>query len=187
MSSRTSAASACGRSFASGDEIVTHADQQLLEGSAAQLGALLLARRWMMVTAESCTGGWIAQAATAIAGSSEWFDRGFVTYSNEAKMDMLGVPASTLEKFGAVSGETARAMVAGALVASRADCGVAVTGIAGPSGGSSEKPVGTVWFGWCVRGREPIAACRRFHGDRESVRAQSVVEALAGLIELVGA
>ena len=104
-----------------------------------------------MATAESCTGGWIAQTATAIPGSSQWFDRGYVTYSNRAKMEVLGVPEDILERYGAVSEQTAAAMAAGAIEAARVDVSVAVTGVAGPDGGSAEKPVGMVWFGWCLR------------------------------------
>ena len=119
-----------------------------LEDLAQRLGATLLARGEWLAVAESCTGGWLAQSVTAIAGSSGWFDRGFVTYSNAAKIDMLGVPETTLERHGAVSEQTARAMVQGALRNSGADWAVAITGVAGPAGGSAEKPVGTVCFAW---------------------------------------
>ena len=139
----------------------------------------------MLVTAESCTGGWVAQELTAIAGSSSWFDRGFVTYSNEAKQEMLGVRAETLATHGAVSEETAAEMARGALEKSRGTLSLAVTGIAGPSGGTPAKPVGTVCFAWATKGRAPRAQTRRFEGDREAVRRQSVEHALAGVLELL--
>ena len=122
-----------------------------LEKLAERLGHLLLERGEWLAAAESCTGGWLAQSVTAIAGSSAWFDRGFVTYSNAAKMDMLGVPESTLDRHGAVSEAVARAMAQGALAHSRADWTVAITGIAGPGGGSPEKPIGTVCFAWASK------------------------------------
>ncbi len=146
------------------------------------LGRVLLARGEWVATAESCTGGGVAQCITAIAGSSGWFDRGFVTYSNAAKVDMLGVPEATLARHGAVSEATARAMAQGALVHSRADWTLAITGIAGPGGGTAEKPVGTVCFAWAQRegGCEANTCC--FGGDREAVREQSVRHALLGLL-----
>jgi len=149
---------------------------------ALRLGAALQARGEWLTTAESCTGGWVAEAVTAIAGSSGWFDRGFVTYSNAAKVDMLGVPETTLERHGAVSEATARAMAQGALAHSRADWAVAITGIAGPGGGSPEKPVGTVCFAWASRGAGCEAQTRLLAGDRATVRALSVAHALNGLI-----
>ena len=149
---------------------------------AARLGRALLARHWKVATAESCTGGLIAGAITDVAGSSDWFDRGFVTYSNEAKGEMLGVSAETLAAHGAVSEATAREMAAGALAQSRADLSVAVTGIAGPSGGSPDKPVGTVCFAWALRGGGSESASRRFAGDRAAVRDAAVVVALEELI-----
>lgn len=152
-----------------------------LEALAAKAGALLLARGEWLATAESCTGGWIAQAVTAIAGSSAWFDRGFVTYSNAAKEDMLGVPRQTLIATGAVSEATARAMAEGAVAKSRAQWAVAVSGIAGPSGGSQDKPVGTVCFAWA--GPDGVeAVTRHFPGDREAVRAATAALALSHLI-----
>jgi nicotinamide-nucleotide amidase len=154
---------------------------------AVDLGRLLEARRWRVATAESCTGGLIAGAITDVAGSSAWFDRGFVTYSNEAKVDMLGVRAETLEAHGAVSEATAREMAAGAVARSGADIAVAVTGIAGPAGGSPEKPVGMVSFGWAKRDGSTETATRYFDGDRASIRAATVSSALAGLIERVRA
>ena len=141
-----------------------------LETLAAELGAALLARGEWLAAAESCTGGWLAQSVTAIAGSSAWFDRGFVTYSNAAKMDMLGVPPTTLERHGAVSAATARAMAQGALAHSRANWTVAITGIAGPSGGSTEKPVGTVCFAWAEKDGGCEAQTCHLSGDRAEVR-----------------
>ena len=140
-------------------------------------------------TAESCTGGGIACAMTDMAGSSRWFERGFVSYSNEAKTEQLSVPAETIARFGAVSEEVAAAMAAGALRHSRADFGVAVTGIAGPDGGSADKPVGTVCFGWSRRDGEGEPKTRRvlLAGNRQQVREQSVEMALQGLLELVEA
>ena len=155
--------------------------QRDLETLAERAGQLLLARGERLATAESCTGGWIAQAVTAIAGSSAWFDRGFVTYSNEAKEDMLGVPHQTLISRGAVSEATARAMVEGAIAQSRAQWAVAVSGIAGPSGGTADKPVGTVCFAWA--GPDGVeAVTRHFPGDREAVRAATAALALRHLI-----
>ena len=137
-----------------------------------------------MATAESCTGGLIAGACTDLAGSSNWFERGFVTYSNEAKNEMLGVDMALIEAHGAVSEPVARAMVEGAIARSRATVAVSVTGVAGPGGGSPEKPVGTVWFGWSVDGRVRTER-RRFDGDRAAVRAATVRYALQTLAELV--
>jgi nicotinamide-nucleotide amidase len=156
-----------------------------LEALAAELGRALVGRGWMCVTAESCTGGLVAGAMTAIAGSSDWFDRGFVTYSDEAKMEALGVPSMVLAGHGAVSEATARELASGAIARSRGDIAVAVTGIAGPSGGSPAKPVGTVCFAWSVRGGETTSATRQFEGGRTAVRRASVVVALDGLIERV--
>jgi nicotinamide-nucleotide amidase len=141
---------------------------------------------WMMTTAESCTGGLIAAACTDLAGSSAWFERGFVTYSNAAKAELLGVDPALIERFGAVSEPVARAMAEGALRHAHAQMSVAVTGIAGPTGGSPEKPVGTVWFGWSLRttegGLHTETEHRRFDGDRAAVRAQTVAHALAGIV-----
>lgn len=147
------------------------------------LGRLCLARGLIVATAESCTGGWAAQVITHTAGSSAWFERGFVTYANTAKTDMLGVRSITIETFGAVSLETASEMAAGALRNSNATISLAITGIAGPTGGSPEKPVGTVCFGWCVKNRVPSCERRLFAGDREAIRRQAVIHALTGLIE----
>jgi nicotinamide-nucleotide amidase len=157
-----------------------------LEELAGRVGGLLLERNHMLVTAESCTGGWVAKCITDIAGSSAWFDRGFVTYSNRAKQDMLGVTAETLEDHGAVSEATVSEMARGALTHSAADIAVAVSGIAGPGGGAPGKPVGTVWFAWLVSGGTPRVETRQFTGDREAVRRQSVVCALEGLVDVLG-
>lgn len=158
-------------------------DDSALREAVARLAARLLGRRWTMAAAESCTGGWIAKCCTDQAGSSAWFERGFVTYSNAAKRELLGVDAGVLDTAGAVSEAVARAMADGALRHSRADVAVAVTGIAGPDGGSPDKPVGTVWFAWTVAGGETRAECRRFEGDREAVRRRTVGHALAGLLD----
>jgi nicotinamide-nucleotide amidase len=161
-------------------------DDKTLRDLAAQLGELLLARGWSVTTAESCTGGWIAKVLTDIAGSSQWFARGFVTYSNAAKFEMLGVPAADLENHGAVSEPVVAAMAAGASLAANSQCAVAVSGIAGPDGGLPGKPVGTVWFAW--RSGDAITTrMERFDGDREAVRRHSVAVALEGLIEAVAA
>lgn len=158
-----------------------------LEILAQELGSALLARGEWLAVAESCTGGWLAQSVTAIAGSSGWFDRGFVTYSNAAKVDMLGVPETTLDRHGAVSEATARAMAQGVLAHSRADWAVAITGIAGPSGGSPEKPVGTVCFAWAAKDGGCEAQTCHFAGERASVREQSVRHALTGLLQRLAA
>ena len=150
------------------------------------VGARLNERRLVLACAESCTGGWVAQTVTAVAGSSAWFDRGFVTYSNQAKQDMLGVPAQTLEQYGAVSEETAHAMVVGALTHSLAQVALSITGIAGPTGGTPEKPVGLVCFGW-AKGEAVQTESVRFDGDREAVRRQAVIHVLQGLLALIEA
>ncbi len=162
---------------------MSHPGQHRLEALVARLGTLLSNEQLKLVTAESCTGGWVAQCLTAIAGSSAWFDRGFVTYSNEAKQEMLGVPPDMLAEHGAVSQPVAVAMAEGALRNSRADWAVAITGIAGPTGGSPQKPVGTVCFAWGCRDGRIVTSTRHFPGSREDVRAQSVEHALSGLIE----
>lgn len=152
---------------------------------AETLGERFRHQRLTLVTAESCTGGWIAKTVTDIAGSSDWFDSGMVAYSYEAKQAMLGVRPETLEHHGAVSRETVIEMVSGALVHSGASAAVAVTGIAGPGGGSPDKPVGTVWIGWKRRGGYAKAQMFRFDGDREAVRRQTVLAALQGLKALI--
>jgi nicotinamide-nucleotide amidase len=156
-------------------------DDATLRTQAERLGQRLRAARLMLVTAESCTGGWIAKTATEVAGSSDWFDCGMVAYSYEAKQAMLGVRPETLEQFGAVSREAVVEMVSGALVHSGASVAVAVTGIAGPGGGTVDKPVGTVWIAWKRRGGYPAAELFHFDGDREAVRRQTVAAALDGL------
>lgn len=159
-------------------------DQQLHE-LARRVGAALTARGLMLATAESCTGGGVGEAVTAIAGSSGWYERGFVTYTYISKREMLGVRPETLERHGAVSEQTVREMAAGALAASHAQVAVAVSGTAGPAGGTPDKPVGTVCFGWAVKDGEPRVETRHFSGDREAVRRQSVARALAGILELL--
>ena len=151
----------------------------------AAVGRRLKRARARLVTAESCTGGWVAQAVTSVAGSSDWFERGFVTYSNASKHEVLGVAKATLKKFGAVSEETAREMAAGALKRSRGTIAAAVTGVAGPSGGSKAKPVGMVCFAWARKGGAPRSETRRFRGGREAVRRQSVIRALEGVLQAV--
>ena len=155
-----------------------------LQALAERVGTQLRAARQMLVTAESCTGGWIAKMVTDIAGSSDWFDCGLVAYSYEAKQALLSVNPHTLETHGAVSRETAIEMVSGALVHSGASVAVAVTGIAGPGGGTSDKPVGTVWVAWKRRGGYPQAELFQFEGDRDAVRRQTVRAALDGLVAL---
>ncbi len=150
---------------------------------AAQVAADVQQHKLMVVTAESCTGGWIAKTLTDLPGSSAWFDAGVVTYSYGAKEALLGVNPRTLERTGAVSEETVLEMVSGALARFGAGMAVAVTGIAGPSGGTPEKPVGTVWIGWKRRGGYARAKLFHFAGDREAVRRQTVAAALAGIRE----
>ncbi len=157
-----------------------------LDTLATLAGHRLKARGLKLVTAESCTGGWVAQAVTAIAGSSDWFERGFVTYSNEAKQEMLGVRAETLARAGAVSEETALEMARGALRASRGQVAVSITGVAGPTGGTAAKPVGMVCFGWALAGGTAGAATKHFPGDRAEVRRQSVLFALQGVLDRIG-
>jgi len=163
------------------DDTMQGPDDDRLREQAASLGTRLRELRQTLVTAESCTGGWIAKVLTDIAGSSEWFDCGLATYSYEAKQGLLGVSPLTLEHFGAVSRETVLEMVSGALVHSGAGVAVAVTGIAGPGGGTPGKPVGTVWIAWKRRGGYPQAELFHFDGDREAVRRQTVSAALEGL------
>ena len=152
---------------------------------AAQAGEALHEHGLMLVTAESCTGGGVASAITEIAGSSAWFDRGFVTYSNQSKFEMLGVTLDTLARFGAVSEATVREMVAGALQHSHAQVALAVSGIAGPSGGTPEKPAGMVWFSWGIKNGLCVARMHRLVGTRAEIRVQAVYIALQGVIELL--
>jgi nicotinamide-nucleotide amidase len=155
-------------------------DNELFE-LAQQLGLLLKSKEKKIATAESCTGGWIAQIITEVSGSSAWFDRGFVTYSNAAKMQMLGVKSETLDKFGAVSTQTAAAMANSALALSDADCAIAVTGIAGPDGGTAEKPVGTVFIAWAYKNRDVKVVQKNLTGNRHQIRRQTVKIALLGV------
>ncbi len=161
-------------------------DDAALRELAQRVGESLQSHGLMLVTAESCTGGWIAKTVTDTAGSSEWFDCGLAAYSYEAKQALLGVRPQTLEKHGAVSRETVLEMVSGALSHSGGTIAVAVTGIAGPGGGTHDKPVGTVWIGWKRRGGDPRAEVFHFDGDREAVRRQTVAAALQGLERLSG-
>lgn len=154
-----------------------------LNAVAVTLGAALKQRGLMLTTAESCTGGWVAQAITGVAGSSEWFERGFVTYTNTAKQEMLGVAGSSLEQFGAVSEEVVREMAKGALEHSHAEVSLSVSGIAGPGGGTPLKPVGTVCLGWAAKGEPALSRALHFSGDREEIRRQAVYASLQGLLD----
>lgn len=160
-------------------------DDLTLRALATELGHKVLARRYKLATAESCTGGWLAKVATEVPGSSDWFDGSFVAYSYEAKEAMLGVSRVTLEEHGAVSSETVVEMVRGALSRSRANIAVAITGIAGPTGGTPGKPIGTVWIAWGKGHHPPRAEHFQFEGDRDDVRRQTVFAALAGLVKLM--
>ncbi|MBI5900463.1 MAG: nicotinamide-nucleotide amidohydrolase family protein [Rhodocyclales bacterium] len=159
-------------------------DSDLLELSQA-LGSACLQRRLLIATAESCTGGWAAQVITHTAGSSGWFERGFVTYANDAKIEMLGVCPETVTRFGAVSPETAAEMATGALKNSKAMISLAITGIAGPTGGSPGKPVGTICFAWCRAGAAAETEVQVFSGDRETIRRQAVIHALTGMLRRI--
>lgn len=152
---------------------------------AEEVGAALKARGLMLASAESCTGGWVSEAVTMVPGSSDWFERGFVTYTYISKREMLGVKEATLGNRGAVSEEVVREMAEGALARSHAQVAVAVSGVAGPSGGTPEKPVGTVCFAWGMKDGKPRSETKRFSGDRESVRRQSVEHALRGVLALL--
>ena len=160
-------------------------DDKTLEDLAAQIVERMTASSQMLATAESCTGGWVSKLITDIAGSSVVLDRGFVTYSNEAKQEMLGVPAEILDAYGAVSAETVVAMALGAIERSRADIALAISGIAGPGGGSDEKPVGTVFIAWADRSDAKVERAL-FDGDRESIRRQAAGRALQGILESLG-
>lgn len=155
---------------------------QTLYRLSARTGRALKGKRMMAATAESCTGGWIGQAITMVPGSSEWFDRGFITYTNLSKSEMLGVKGATLARWGAVSEAVVREMARGALARSHAQVAVAVSGVAGPGGGSPGKPVGTVCFAWARKGRGVRTETRRFRGDRDQVRNRCVRHALKGLL-----
>jgi len=159
---------------------------QNLSDHVTRLAAVLIEKKLKLATAESCTGGGIAQALTDLAGSSTWFERGFVTYSNQSKNEMLGVNTDALARYGAVSMQVARQMAEGAIKHSRAQVSIAVTGIAGPGGGSDEKPVGTVWFAWAGSGKKTVYTKHQFTGDRQAVRRQTIDAAIIGLIEFLG-
>ncbi len=156
-----------------------------LNNQAELIGDLLRQQAYLLVTAESCTGGGVAQALTSVSGSSQWFDRGFVTYSNGAKQDMLGVPPELITTYGAVSEAVVRSMAEGALRHSQAQLSVAVSGIAGPTGGAVNKPVGTVWFAWAMTDHKTVAECQQFEGDRAQVRLYAVSRAMQGLVDLM--
>lgn len=160
----------------------TISDAELLEIT-SQVAVCLQERNWRLSVAESCTGGWLGKCCTDLAGSSSWFERGFITYSNQAKQDLLHVKTSTIIKFGAVSEEAVCEMSQGALAESMADISVAITGIAGPDGGSVVKPVGTVWIAWITKYSVVQTQLYHFKGNRESIRAQAVKHALKGIIK----
>lgn len=153
---------------------------------AVQAGQCLAQRGWMLVTAESCTGGWVGQAVTAVSGSSAWYERGYITYSNTAKCEMLGVQQAILDRHGAVSPQTAQEMAIGALNRSHAQISVSITGIAGPDGGTATKPIGMVCFAWAARGGLVQQETRYFTGNREAIRRQAVATALQGILRLAG-
>ena len=159
--------------------------EQALLDAVNTIGAKLRAKKEMLATAESCTGGWVGQVITSIPGTSHWYDRGFITYSNVAKREMLGVPTDTLTRFGAVSEQTARAMAEGVLKNSQARHALSITGIAGPEGGSPEKPVGYVCFAWAGYNRETASECVRFDGDRQRIRIQAVQHSLRRMAEFI--
>ena len=154
---------------------------------AQKAGEILLARGWRLATVESCTGGWISQTVTSLAGSSDWFECGLVTYSNTSKASLAGVAGSLISRYGAVSAEVAEAMASGALERTDASVALSVTGIAGPGGGSEEKPVGTVYMAWQFPGRNAVSERFHFHGDRKAVRRQTVATALSELARLAQA
>lgn len=158
---------------------------QALEKLAAQLGAALLSKEWKLATAESCTGGGVAYYLTEIPGSSKWLERGFVTYSNLAKIELLDVKSTTLAEYGAVSEQTAYEMAVGALEHSQAQISVAITGIAGPDGGTVEKPIGTVWFAWASINQETQTRLYTLTGDRHSIRQQSIQIAIEQLLKFI--
>lgn len=164
---------------------MSHTLLKNIESLSTQLGSQLASRGHFVTAAESCTGGGIAKAITEIAGSSQWFSYGFVTYGNNAKQQLLGVPEGLLAEYGAVSQPVVEAMVSGALREASADIAVAVSGVAGPGGGSPEKPVGTVWISWKKSENPPVSTCFLFEGDRKSIRNQTVEKSLQGLIEIL--
>jgi nicotinamide-nucleotide amidase len=160
-------------------------NDEALHALAQVLAEKLVARGWTIASAESCTGGWVSKIITDLDGSSRWFECALVTYSNRSKQELLGVPAATLEQFGAVSQPVVKAMVLGLLDRCNARLGVAVSGIAGPGGGSTDKPVGMVWMAWARPGQMIEAVKYKFDGDREQVRRQAVAEALKGLLRML--
>jgi len=160
-------------------------DDAALDTLAVQVGERLAGQGLLLALAESCTGGWVAKLVTDVAGSSAWFDRGFVTYSNESKRESLGVSEQTLAVYGAVSEMTVREMAMGAIFRSCAQVAVAISGIAGPGGGTPEKPVGTVWFAWKIKDDMPLTERCQFGGDRTAVRRQAAAHALKGILERI--
>lgn len=160
-------------------------DDLVLQDLAMQAGIALSRQELMLVTAESCTGGWLGQTITSIAGSSGWFDRGFVTYTDISKQEMLGVSSATLERYGAVSEQAASEMAAGAVARSHAQVAVSITGIAGPDGGTAQKPVGMICFAWVMKDGMALTEIRYYSGSREEIRRQSVAGALQGVIDLL--
>jgi nicotinamide-nucleotide amidase len=160
--------------------------EQALQKTIGLVGSKLKEKKEMLATAESCTGGWVGEVITSVPGTSHWYDRGFITYSNAAKREMLGVSTDTLTRFGAVSEQTARSMVEGALQNSQARYALSITGIAGPEGGTPEKPVGYVCFAWGGHNRETVSECVRFDGDRQQVRLQAVQHSLDSLVRFIG-
>ena len=165
--------------------LIMRPDDKELYQLASTVGALLHQRHWVLVTAESCTGGWVGQAITAVPGSSAWYEAGFITYSNSAKISQLGVKSTSLEKYGAVSEEVVQEMAQGALQCGPAHLSLAISGIAGPNGGSIDKPVGTVCLAWISVDGDAIQTTCHFAGDREEVRACSVAAALRGVLEIL--
>lgn len=159
--------------------------EHTLQDTIHRLGSKLKQQKETLATAESCTGGWVGEAITSVPGTSHWYDRGFITYSNAAKREMLGVSTDTLARFGAVSEQTARAMVEGALRNSQARYALSTTGIAGPEGGTPDKPVGYVCFAWAGHNKETVSECLRFDGDRQQVRLQAVHHALEGIASYI--
>ena len=160
-------------------------DDLVLQDLAMQAGTALSRQELMLVTAESCTGGWLGQTITSIAGSSGWFDRGFVTYTDISKQEMLGVSNATLERYGAVSEPAAYEMAAGAVARSHAQVAVSITGIAGPDGGTAQKPVGMICFAWVMKDGMALTETRYYSGSRDEIRRQSVAGALQGVIDLL--
>ena len=158
---------------------------KITETTLTMVAELLIARQQMLAVAESCTGGWLAKVCTDLPGSSRWFERGFVTYSNEAKHELLDVGNETLDKFGAVSEQTVQEMVVGTLQHSHAHWSIAISGVAGPDGGSDVNPVGSVWFAWQEKGAKPITTKALFTGERHDIREQSVEFALKELVKLL--